>query len=489
MGHPVTIIVGATGSGKTTQLPQFLYQEGFGWEESGLPGKIGVTQPRRVAAVAVSKRVAEELNAPDHVAYQIRHDSQVQASTRIKFMTDGVLLREIQHDFLLRKYSAVVLDEAHERNINTDILIGLLSRIVKLRAAMAGEQEGVTPLKIVIMSATLRVADFIANTRLFPTPPPVVEVPARQYPVKIHFNRRTPLDDWFEQALTKLYKIHAMLPAGHVLVFLTGRAEIEIMCRRVREHFEHPTRKLRVWTKPDVGPDGFLPETPTAKPVAKSEPKVVDEAGFCDSSGDQASDAFCDSGSEAQSDHLPEDHIMDSDDDGDDDSDAPGGRRGYAPVHVLPLYSMLEPEQQARVFEPVPEGSRLIVVATNVAETSITIPSIRYVLDCGREKQKRFDATTGMSSLDVGWISKASAQQRAGRAGRTGPGHVYRLFSGTAYESEFPDHTEPEIMRVPLESTVLHMKNMNLQDVSSFPFPTPPDPEGVASALATRTLR
>lgn len=226
--HPIVIVCGETGSGKTTQVPQFLYEAGYSSEDS----IIGVTEPRRVAAVAMSQRVAKEMNLSHRVvSYQIRYEGNVTEETRIKFMTDGVLLKEIQKDFLLLKYKVVIIDEAHERSVYTDILLGLLSRIVALRAKRH------LPLKLLIMSATLRVEDFTQNQRLFTTPPPVIKVESRQFPVTVHFNKRTPLDDYSGECFRKVCKIHRMLPAGGILVFLTGQAEVHALCRRLRKAF------------------------------------------------------------------------------------------------------------------------------------------------------------------------------------------------------------------------------------------------------------
>ncbi|TFY83257.1 hypothetical protein EWM64_g751 [Hericium alpestre] len=200
--NPIVIICGETGSGKTTQVPQFLYEAGFGSPGSDNPGMIGVTQPRRVAAMSMAARVGHELSLTSScVSYQIRYDATVSPSTSVKFMTDGVLLRELATDLLLTKYSVIIVDEAHERSVNTDILIGVLSRVIKLREQMWSEgKDGVKPLRLIIMSATLRVSDFAENTTLFTIPPPIINISARQHPVTVHFNKRT-VSDYVNEAV------------------------------------------------------------------------------------------------------------------------------------------------------------------------------------------------------------------------------------------------------------------------------------------------
>lgn len=213
--NQIVIIAGETGSGKTTQVPQFLYEAGYAQNKL-----IGITEPRRVAAISMSKRVAEEMNLSEReVSYLIRFEGNVTEDTKIKFMTDGVLLKEIESDFLLNRYSVVILDEAHERSVYTDILIGLLSRIVPLR-----HKKG-NPLKLIVMSATLRVEDFTGNAKLFKIPPPVLKVEARQYPVTIHFQKHT-VEDYAKEAYRKTVKIHSKLPEGGVLIFVTGQQEV-----------------------------------------------------------------------------------------------------------------------------------------------------------------------------------------------------------------------------------------------------------------------
>ncbi|ORE20349.1 P-loop containing nucleoside triphosphate hydrolase protein [Rhizopus microsporus] len=467
--NTVVVICGETGSGKTTQVPQFLYEAGWSHPESDNPGLIGVTQPRRVATVSMAKRVADELNLSDkEVSYQIRYDATVSDKTRIKFMTDGVLLREMSQDLLLTKYSVIIIDEAHERNINTDILIGVLSRVLKLRAQMSREdREKIKPLRVVIMSATLRVSDFTENKTLFATPPPVINVNARQYPVSIHFNRKTP-EDHVADAYKKVTKIHERLPPGGILVFLTGQNEITQLCKKLRKRY------------PALPAKATSAEQKQQEAAQEKESKKVNQpAGKVDIEEEAI---------ELGENQVEEDFDIDTDSEDEDDiaegfdEDELDQVVKDAPLHVLPLYSMLPTEAQLRVFQPPPEGTRLCIVATNVAETSVTIPGIRYVVDCGKCKERKYDIATGVQSFEVGWTSKASADQRAGRAGRTGPGHCYRLFSSAVFDNEFPQFSTPEIDRMPIEGVVLNMKSMYIDNVVNFPFPTPPPRENLQKA-------
>ena len=424
--HDVVVITGATGSGKTTQIPQFLFESGYGRH-----GMIGVTQPRRVAAVSMAQRIRQELCSQAQVGYQIRFDSRVSKDTNIKLMTDGVLLKEMSSDLLLSKYSSIVVDEAHERSVNTDILIGLLSRVVGLRRKR-GE-----PLKLVVMSATLRVSDFAENGQLFINNPPIVNVESRQFPVTNHFSRRTS-PDYVEEAIKKTKRIHEKLPKGGILIFLTGKDEIDRVVKELNPNY-----------KPN--------QTRVTSQGTSLEEENVEFGGKNEDSDDR--DDF-ESGEESDLEMDPE-----------QDPDV-NEVHDQTKLHVLPLYSLLSTEDQLRVFEPVPRGHRLCVVATNVAETSLTIPGIRYVVDSGRSKQRIYDMTTGIQKYSVKWISKASADQRSGRAGRTGPGHCYRLYSSAMFESDFPEFSDPEIVRMPIEGLVLQMKSMGIENVMNFPFPT-----------------
>ncbi|CAN9513034.1 unnamed protein product [Ophioblennius macclurei] len=463
--NPCVVICGETGSGKTTQVPQFLYEAGYA---SG-GGIIGVTEPRRVAAVSMSHRVAKEMNLPTQVvSYQIRYEGNVTSDTKIKFMTDGVLLKEVQKDFLLQRYSVIIIDEAHERSVYTDILIGLLSRIVPLR------NKKNMPLKLLIMSATLRVEDFTDNLKLFKTPPPVIKVDARQFPVTIHFNKRTPLEDYTGEAFHKTCKIHRMLPPGGILVFLTGQAEVHNLCRRLRNAF--PFRKSNTVTEEEEDAD----TSEAMRKFKKAKQKKTVSLPRIDL--DNYSALPMDEGDEDREAGVGDEDDAGSDIDlGDDPTDGEAKADPSIPLYVLPLYSLLAPEQQAKVFRPPPPGTRLCVIATNVAETSLTIPGIKYVVDCGRVKKRFYDRVTGVSSFKVTWTSQASANQRAGRAGRTEPGHCYRLYSSAVF-GDFSLFSEAEITRRPVEDLVLQMKDLNIEKVVNFPFPTPPSAEALAAA-------
>ncbi|OJJ81902.1 ATP-dependent RNA helicase ECM16 [Aspergillus glaucus CBS 516.65] len=461
--NPAIVIWGATGSGKTTQLPQFLFEAGYGNPDSPNPGMIGVTQPRRVAAVSMAKRVGDELGQySKQVSYQIRFESTASSKTAIKFMTDGILLREIAEDFALLKYSIIVIDEAHERSVNTDILIGMISRIVELRKNMMQEDPSVKPLKLVVMSATLRISDFMQNPSLFRHgAPPLVQAEGRQYPVTVHFARRTHRD-YLEEAYRKVSRGHRKLPPGGMLVFLTGQNEIRQVSKRLKQAFKPTQRGEVAQAKVQISANDAPIE---AEDMELGATEMAAPGNMEDDDSDL--------------------EITGLDDDPEEDEDFNLGEEAMdasTKVHVLPLYSQLPTKEQLKVFETPPEGSRLIVLATNVAETSLTIPGIKYVFDCGRAKEKQYDLSTGVQRFQIDWISKASANQRAGRAGRTGPGHCYRLYSSAVYEGEFAEYTDPEILRTPIEGVVLQMKSMGLHNVINFPFPTPPSRQGLAKA-------
>lgn len=451
--NDVVILCGETGSGKTTQVPQFLYEGGYTTR-----GLIGVTEPRRVAAVTMSRRVALELNmSTDLVSYQIRYEGNVTEKTIMKFMTDGVLLKEIENDFFLSKYSVIVIDEAHERSVFTDILLGLLSRIVPMRKSQ-GKQ-----LKLVIMSATLRVEDFTGNTRLFPSPPPVVTVESRQFPVTVHFNKRTP-DDYLNEAFRKVCKIHRTLPPGGILVFVTGQAEVHGLCKKLKRTFPYNSEKTKSKQSADLKDENSddndfdLDNYPVNPTVEHRDAEDEDLGEEIVNEGDENSEFDLDDSAFTS--------LIDKN----------------LPMFVLPLYSLLSSQQQAKVFQPPPEGTRLCVVATNVAETSLTIPNIKYVVDTGMVKRRYYDKTTGVSSYKITWTSRASADQRAGRAGRVEPGHCYRLYSSAVFTNEFEEFSAPEISRRPVDDLVLQMKDMSIDKVVNFPFPTPPDATALQSA-------
>ncbi|CAA7396407.1 unnamed protein product [Spirodela intermedia] len=382
--NSVVVIIGETGSGKSTQLSQILHRRGYTRK-----GIIAVTQPRRVAAVSVARRVAQELGVRlgDEVGYTIRFEDRTSENTRIKYLTDGCLLRESLSCMDLSKYSVIILDEAHERSLNTDILLGLMKRLVKLRSSN---------LKVLITSATLdgvKVSKFFSSC-------PVLNVPGTLFPVEKLYSRERPTN-YIESSLKTALDIHTTEPSGDILIFMTGKDDIDKM-------------------------------------VKKLEERIMDlEEGSC-------MDAL-----------------------------------------VLPLHGSLPPELQVRVFSPPPPNCRRIIVATNIAETSLTVDGVVYVIDAGYVKQRQYNPSTGMYSLDVVQISRVQADQRAGRAGRTQPGKCYRLYPSRTYLEEFLDATVPEIQRSSLAGTVLYLKSLDLPDLDilHFDFLDPPSRESLEDAL------
>lgn len=382
--NSVVVIIGETGSGKSTQLSQILYRRGY--TDSG---NVAVTQPRRVAAVSVARRVAQELGVQlgEEVGYAIRFEDRTSERTRIKYLTDGVLLRESLSNHDLSQYSVIILDEAHERSLNTDILLGLMKRLVKMRASN---------LKVLITSATLdgsKVSRFFSNC-------PILTVPGKLFPVEILYSAELP-KSYIESSLKTAIDIHVREPEGDVLIFMTGQDDIE-------------------------------------KLVVKLEERVRSlEEGSC-------MDAI-----------------------------------------ILPLHGSLPPELQVRVFSPPPPNCRRFIVATNIAETSLTVDGVVYVIDSGYVKQRQYNPLTGMYSLDVVQISKVQANQRAGRAGRTRPGKCYRLYPSMVYHDDFLDVTVPEIQRSSLAGSVLYLKSLDLPDIDilKFDFLDSPSSESLQDAL------
>ena len=383
-------------------------------------------------------------------------------------------------------------------------------------------EDMISHLKVVLMSATLQLKDFISNRRLFDVIPPAVKVPVRQFPVTVHFSKRTH-DDYLGQAYKKVMSIHKRLPPGGILVFVTGQREVDYLCKKLRRASKAQTAKKP--EKIDGNDNGPCPDV--------GDKEILEAYDIDRNKSEHRDDIFCsyddddmypgpDSGS---SDNETESEMNTDTDDEESvtyettEEDAPvlaflkntenssvlkasfGALSGISGVpesvekssdatseektspsahyfskcteriplshgrlRVLPLYAMLPASQQLQVFQDIPEGERLVVVATNVAETSLTIPGIKYVVDTGKEKVKNYDHATGMSSYEVQWISKASASQRAGRAGRTGPGHCYRLYSAAAYGKDdlFPEFAEPEIKTIPVEGVVLMLKFMGI---------------------------
>ncbi|MFF9555341.1 ATP-dependent RNA helicase HrpA [Streptomyces albus] len=384
--HQVVIVAGETGSGKTTQIPKICMELG-----RGIQGVIGHTQPRRIAARTVAERVAEEVGSPlgEAIGWKVRFTDQVKDHTLVKLMTDGILLAEIQQDRELRQYDTIIIDEAHERSLNIDFLLGYLAQLLPKRPE----------LKVIITSATIDPERF---SRHFGDAP-IVEVSGRTYPVEVRY--RPLLEDDAESAdrdqvaaiCDAVDELHAEGP-GDILVFLSGEREIRDTADALEKKFRR----------------------------------------------------------------------------------AQGQQPGRGGVEVLPLYARLSHAEQHRVFQP--HAGRRIVLATNVAETSLTVPGIKYVIDPGTARISRYSHRTKVQRLPIEPISQASANQRKGRSGRTSDGICIRLYSEEDFCSR-PEFTDPEILRTNLASVILQMTAAGLGDIEKFPFIDPPDHRSIKAGV------
>ena len=421
----VVIIVGETGSGKTTQLTQYLHEAGYTTH-----GMVGCTQPRRVAAMSVAKRVSNEMEVDlgKECGYAIRFENCTSDMTKIKYMTDGILLRETLEDPLVDRYryvfcflwmhtqgdhrcflfvfavvsnlcffavlpccraavllycSCVVMDEAHERSLNTDVLFGILRKVVERRR----------DFKLIVTSATMdatKFSDFFGKCAIF-------NIPGRTFPVQL-YHSAVPNDDYVDAAVKQVMKIHLQMQPGDILVFMTGQEDILTTCE-------------------------VLSDRITAI-------------------GD-----------------------------------------GVSPLMVLPMYSQLPSDLQARIFEKSQEGVRKVIVSTNIAETSLTVDGILYVVDSGYFKLKVYNPKIGMDALQITPVSQANARQRSGRAGRTGPGMCFRLYTENAFNRELLETSIPEIQRTNLSNVILLLKSLGVREMSSFDFMDPPPVDNVANSM------
>ena len=454
----VTIICGETGSGKSTQIPQFLYEKGYTKEI----GKIAITQPRRVAARSLAFRLREEMNMKQGltIGYQVRYENEnVGKNTEIKFVTDGILLKELENDSLLSEYSVIIIDEAHERTINSDLLIGFISQILKIRYILwkrkmkynyskdnKKEEKSVLPLRLIIMSATLRVSEFSEN-KIFSglLKPRIVEISSRQYPVHIYHSKKTE-NDYINEAFKYCCKIHSRLPEGNVIVFLTGKREILDLCKKLKDEFS--------------GINNIIENEPEIK--NKDNDNIIEEKK---NENDNKND-------EIKTEEKKEEEKIVEEIDKNENNIIQEDKKNYSPVVVLPLYSSMEPDEQMKIYQEH-KGKRMIVVSTNVAETSLTIPGVRYVIDSGRVKKRIYKSGLSFSTFKIEWISQASSNQRSGRAGRTCEGYCYRLYSNGLYV-KMDKFTEPQISTSPLSQVILTLKSMKVKNIYSFPFITKP---------------
>lgn len=377
--NQIVVVVGETGSGKTTQLTQYLNEEGL-----SANGVIGCTQPRRVAAMSVAKRVSEEMDVVlgQQVGYAIRFEDITSENTKIKYMTDGVLLRESLREGNLDNYSAIIMDEAHERSLHTDVLFGLLKKIARKR----------NDLKLIITSATLnaeKFSDFFGGV-------PIFRIPGRTFHVEKYYSKVS-IEDYVDGAVKQVLQIHMSNPSGDILVFMTGQEDIEATCQVIAERIA----------------------------------------------------------------------IMDN----------------CPPLLLLPMYSQLPADLQAKIFETAQAGTRKCIVSTNIAETSLTVDGIRYVIDCGYCKLKVYNPKVGMDALQMTPVSQANANQRAGRAGRTGPGYCYRLYTERQFVSELLPNQIPEIQRTNLGNVVLLLKSLGVENLLLFDFMDPPPQDNIMNSM------
>lgn len=462
--NPVTVICGDTGCGKSTQVPRILLESG-GFNGGGM---IGITQPRRLAAVSLAKRVQSEIQGgEDIVGYQVRYRSSFnRESCRIKYMTDGILLRELQRDITLKDYSVIIIDEAHERSINCDLILSLIaSGTLKVRNNTKQQQS----FKLIIMSATIRISDFLNSPILFPpqlgnkgnsnehlsSEAALVQIDSRTFPITIHYEKQT-TEDYVSLAVEKTLEIHKKLPPGSILVFLTGKREVHDMCNRLLSK-NTATRDCDYQSEDDH--DDSSSDTHDVSPQRRTKQRrKLDEQRTSIGVSSSTQSFFI------------------------------GGEGRDGDIKVFPLYAQMGHKEQERVCnaQSMYPNHRIVIVATNVAETSLTIPNVRYVIDSGREKRREFQhqhqhhasssSTTTVSRFVVRFISKSSANQRAGRAGRVGPGHVYRLYSTNVFGEYMSDYPLPEITQQPLDSVILLLKGMGIPSVTSFPWAvsTPP---------------
>lgn len=388
--NQVVVVIGETGSGKTTQLTQFLCEEGYAKsrDKHGSRLLIGCTQPRRVAAMSVAKRVSEEMGCKlgEEVGYSIRFEDRTSPQkTLIKYLTEGILLREMLADPALEQYSCIIMDEAHERTLNTDILLGLFRQLLRKRR----------DLKLIVTSATMNADRF---SQFFGDAPQYV-IPGRTFPVEVFYSK-SPCPDYVDTAVKQVITIH-LANQGHqgdILVFMTGQEDIETTCEMIHE-------KLDMLENPP-------------------------------------------------------------------------------PLDVYPIYSTLPADVQKNIFNKLSSQRRKVVVATNIAETSLTVDGIKYVVDCGLVKVKVFNPKLGMDILQMVPISMANAQQRSGRAGRTGPGISYRLYTDrAAAPSQMYVQPIPEIQRTNLSSVMLMLKSLHVSDILRFPFLDPPPRDLLSCSL------
>lgn len=419
------LIVGETGSGKTTKIPTWCVHYCKGKTDNLA---VACTQPRRIAAMSIATRVAKELNVTlgQEVGYSVRFESCCSDKTSLKYLTDGMLLREAMLDGMLSSYGVIVLDEAHERTLQTEILFGVVKRAMLARSS---SEQKLPPLKVVVMSATMNVKLF---KRFLDCP--LLSIEGRQHPVQDMFTE-VPQSDLLTSTLTAVFQIHRTTDDGDILVFCCGQEEITSLVTLCKKILKQAPESLQ----------NLTPLPLYASLPAENQLKVFDYKAPATTNG---------VGSSSSSSSINQSHTNTPD----------------------------------KIFAPK-LASRRVIFATNVAETSITIPNIKYVIDTGKVKCRTYCPKTGLESLRVTNISKAQAKQRSGRAGRIAPGNCYRLYTSDEY-SQMSEHLPPEIKRSNLDSVILQMISIGISDVGKFEFLERPDGVRLCAALASlKTLK
>ncbi|KAH0571373.1 ATP-dependent RNA helicase [Spironucleus salmonicida] len=475
----ILILQAATGTGKSTQIPQYLLSHGYGVGRPAYFGKILVTQPRRIAAIGLASRVAQEWGSDRQISYAVRNESNTNKETKVLYLTEGVLLQILKQDALLSDVSCVILDEAHERSQQMDCCLGILQQIVQQRrslftSSLIDDQTysyssykstyKITPLKLIIMSATLQHSNYSGlKTAL------TIKLQKKTFPISVHYEKQTPLDI-VQFAADKTVEVHRKYPPGAILIFLTGQSEVKKCCELLEDalYSDLPVKQQIDDDIPSEEDEFYQFLKPSLQIFPDKQEELSDkQLNIIEFDGQIDQEA------QIQIETLQSEFKA--------EIGAPNGFQIPKEVIILPLYGALSLQLQQRIYQNFDNKTqRLIVVATNVAESSITVPSVRYVIDSAKVKEKTEE--NEVVQLQEIYASKANLQQRAGRAGRTCPGHAFRLISPGIY-GQMREFQVPEIARIGLEQTCLLLLRIGVPDPRRFVWPEDFDRSRIPKAL------